>query len=91
MKWLSVKLGKISYQIFLLQHVIIYRVVNLHTPSNECEYWLMLFVAVIITITLAEILFVVTKKALQSSVFMDFERYICNVRSNIEEMEGYYK
>jgi peptidoglycan/LPS O-acetylase OafA/YrhL len=72
-------IGSISYQIFLLQHVIILKVFNIYNPSNNRDYWLVLGFTIMLTIGCSFVLQKLTSFVMRSSVVKDFESNVLKI------------
>lgn len=69
-------IAKISFQIFLLQNVLIVRVLDYFYPSSSFSYWFALGFTIVFIIVCATILNKLVHNLLTSTVYGDFERYI---------------
>lgn len=76
-------LGKISYEIFLLQHVVILRILNVLNPVTASDYWLVLALAVILTILAAAGLNYTCGKLRRLAIIRDLRVFLS------EEREGH--
>lgn len=70
------ELGAISYQIFLLQHVVIELILKIYQPTNNAEYYVTLIITIVVTILFSELLALITRMLIHSVAFQDFEHYI---------------
>ena len=76
LKWIGAafkSIGGISYQIFLLQHIMVCKVLSYRQPYGTAEYWSELAVTIICTIAGAYILKKLTQLALKTQIYRDFE------------------
>jgi len=69
-------LGGVSYQIFLLQHIIIAKSQMFYNPMTMSDYWKMLIFTILITIFFSYILKRVVKFLLNSKNYRKFENYV---------------
>ena len=77
------KIALISYQIFLLQHLVIYKILYYFPKALTNKiYFCILFLCIIITIFLAYILHLLSIKFIQTKIFLDFETWILNDNKN---------
>ena len=71
------KISFISYQIFLLQHITILRILYYFPEATtDIKYFCILFLCFIIIIILSYILNLITRIFIESKIFVDFENWI---------------
>ena len=75
-KSIVLKGSRLSYSIFLLQHVIIVKVLELYNPVSVTMSLLLLLATIILTIISAWILNAISTKLKKSDAFSDFEKMI---------------
>ncbi|MBQ9233605.1 MAG: hypothetical protein IJ167_06175, partial [Lachnospiraceae bacterium] len=77
LKFIFEKIGKISYQIFLLQHIIIYRMLLIHNPEDKIGSYKYLSLVIFVTLLAATGLFLLTKFVLNTKTYIETEnRYL---------------
>jgi peptidoglycan/LPS O-acetylase OafA/YrhL len=71
------KLSLISYQLFLLQHLVIYKIIYIFPKSSSnVTYFCILFLCIITTIIFSFLLHWLAIKFIQTKIFIDFENWI---------------
>lgn len=78
------KLGKLSYPIFLVHHVIVIKILSYNNPTDVVGYLCVSVVAVIITVFVALALQVLTNYLLRTNTYKDFENFILRDRKSNE-------
>ena len=73
------KISLISYQFFLLQHLIIYKIIYYFPEaSSNIAYFCILFLCIITTIFFSFLLYWLSNKLIQTKMFKDLENWILN-------------
>ena len=66
------ELSKVSYEIFLLQHIVIVKLIDIWYPTSSLHAFVLLFLIVLLTILLAKLLnFISNKFVKKISIFME--------------------
>ena len=76
LKKIFIFLGKISYQVFLLQHVIILFILKRYNPVGLMAYWIILAITILLITICALLLNKITSFVMESSPYKDFEKFI---------------
>ena len=83
------KISQISYQTFLLQHIVIYKILYYFPKASTNKiYFCILFLCVITTLFFSVLLHWISIKFINTKVFKDFEFWILN-NNNIEIKEKF--
>ena len=78
LKALFMELSGLSYAVFLVQHIIISKMVGQYMPENDVLSCLWLLLIIIVTIGVAKLLTVVTNLLLKSKPYRKFEGLFIN-------------
>jgi len=71
------KISQISYQFFLLQHIVIFKIIYFFPKSSSnITYFCILFLCIITTIIFSFLLHWLSTKFIQTKIFIDFENWI---------------
>ena len=89
LKIIFTKISHISYQMFLLQHIVIYKILYYFPKaSTNIIYFCILFLCIITTLFFSVLLHWISIKFINTKVFNDFENWILN-NKNIEIKEKF--
>jgi peptidoglycan/LPS O-acetylase OafA/YrhL len=89
LKKIFTKISQISYQMFLLQHIVIYNVLHYFPKASTNKiYFCILFLCIITTLFFSVLLHWISIKFINTKVFNDFENWILN-NNNIEIKEKF--
>lgn len=78
-KKISDFIGSISFQIFLLQHVVIFKLQSIYNPVDVGDYWKMLTLTIVITIVTAYSLKKVSVLLVHTKQYQKLENYILKI------------
>jgi hypothetical protein len=87
LKIIFTEISKLSYNIFLFQHIIIFDILGVRNPTEWHIHIILLLIAILLTIICARVLYLVVKDITESIIFKKIESFFLKTNKHKKKIK----